>query len=116
MNREQVITTLRAHERELKEAGIVRLSLFGSTARGDAGPESDIDLLPVVGIEPQFADLLGVRVDLRDYPEVTSPIMWGGQSWPQPPIRRLDRLDSLSAGKMARPTCRQDRRIGKLIL
>ncbi len=45
MNREQVIATLRAHEPELKAAGVVRLSLFGSTARGDRRPDSDIDLL-----------------------------------------------------------------------
>jgi predicted nucleotidyltransferase len=43
--REKVINTLRAHERELKEAGIVHLSLFGSTARGDGGTKSDVDLL-----------------------------------------------------------------------
>jgi len=45
MNRGQVIATLRAHEPELKAAGVVRLSLFGSTARGDRRPDSDIDLL-----------------------------------------------------------------------
>ena len=33
MTRETVIATLRAHEPELKAAGVVRLSLFGSTAR-----------------------------------------------------------------------------------
>lgn len=76
MDREQVIATLRAHERQLKEAGIVRLSLFGSTARGDAGPDSDVDLLAtfddprrislldVIHAENQIADLLGERVDL----------------------------------------------------
>jgi len=45
MDREHVIATLRAHESELRAAGIIRLSLFGSTARGDYGPDSDIDLL-----------------------------------------------------------------------
>lgn len=45
MDREHVIARLRAHERQLRDAGIVRLSLFGSTARGEAGPDSDIDLL-----------------------------------------------------------------------
>ena len=76
MNREHVITKLRAHERQLKEAGVIRLSLFGSTARGDAGPESDVDLLAafdesrrlslldVIHVENQIADLLGERVDL----------------------------------------------------
>ncbi len=54
----------------------MRLSLFGSTARGDARPESDVDLLAafdetrrlslldVIHVENQIADLLGERVDL----------------------------------------------------
>jgi uncharacterized protein len=78
MNREEALAVLRAQERELKEAGIVRLSLFGSTARNDAGPDSDVDLLAafdekrrlslldVIGIELQLAELLGVRVDLSE--------------------------------------------------
>jgi predicted nucleotidyltransferase len=41
---DEVIATLRAHEAELRAAGIRRLSLFGSVARGEAGPDSDIDL------------------------------------------------------------------------
>ncbi len=45
MDREHVISTLRAHEPELKAAGMVRLSIFGSTARDDAGWFSDVDLL-----------------------------------------------------------------------
>lgn len=37
---------LRAHERELRERYHVRsLALFGSAARGQAGPTSDVDLL-----------------------------------------------------------------------
>lgn len=76
MNREQVIAKLRAHERELKRAGVMRLSLFGSTVRGEALPDSDVDLLAVldesrrislldvIHIENQIADLLGARVDL----------------------------------------------------
>jgi predicted nucleotidyltransferase len=76
MNRDAVIAALRAHEPELKAAGVVRLSLFGSTSRDAAGPESDIDLLAafdearplslldVIRIENQLADLLGQPVDL----------------------------------------------------
>ena len=76
MNRDAVIAALRAHEPELKAAGVVRPSLFGSTARDAAGPESDIDLLAafdaarplsllhVIRIENQLADLLGQPVDL----------------------------------------------------
>jgi hypothetical protein len=70
------MATLRAHEPALKAAGVVRLSLFSSTARGDRRPDSDIDLLAafdqarrislldVAGIEIQFSALLGQPVDL----------------------------------------------------
>ena len=76
MSRDEVIATLRAHERDLRAAGVVRLSLFGSAARGDSRIDSDIDLLAafdesrdlslldVIHIENQIADLLGRPVDL----------------------------------------------------
>ena len=41
---ERVIATLRTHEAELRSAGIRRLSLFGSVARGDKEADSDVDL------------------------------------------------------------------------
>jgi len=78
MDREAVIAALRAHEPELKAAGVVRLSLFGSTARDTARPDSDIDLLAafdatrplslldVIRIENQLAELLGQPVDLME--------------------------------------------------
>lgn len=76
MNKDEVIDKLRAHEPELKAAGIVRLAVFGSVARGDNSPESDVDLLAdfdktkhytllTMGrLENRLADLLGTRVDL----------------------------------------------------
>ena len=76
MDREQVIATLREHEQELRAAGVVRLSLFGSTARGDHRPDSDVDvlaafdnsrrisLLGVAGIEQQISEILGHPVEL----------------------------------------------------
>jgi hypothetical protein len=76
MDREQAIATLRGHEAELRAAGVIRLSLFGSTARGDRRPDSDVDLLAafddtrrisildVAGIESQISLILGRSVDL----------------------------------------------------
>lgn len=76
MDRDSVIATLRAHEAELKSAGILRLSLFGSVARGEAAAESDVDLmadfdrtkqlslLNVIGLENRLTDILGVKADL----------------------------------------------------
>lgn len=80
MSRDQIITRLRAHEQELKEAGITRLSLFGSIARGDGGPDSDIDIAVCVGegfssggfdyfwaleqLQKRLSQLLGRKVDI----------------------------------------------------
>jgi predicted nucleotidyltransferase len=44
MDRETAILRPKAHEAELHRLGVQRLWLFGSTARGDARPESDVDL------------------------------------------------------------------------
>ena len=43
MNRDQVIQTLQAHERELRAEGVLSLSLFGSLARAE-GPAQDVDV------------------------------------------------------------------------
>lgn len=44
MDKDAVIAVLRAHEAELRSIGIVHAALFGSIARGDDGPHSDIDI------------------------------------------------------------------------
>jgi predicted nucleotidyltransferase len=44
MNKDHVIATSRAHEAELKSAGVLSLSVCGSVARGEARPDSDVDL------------------------------------------------------------------------
>jgi predicted nucleotidyltransferase len=76
MDRNSVLLKLREHELELRAAGILRLSLFGSVARGDANEESDVDLmadfdkakklslLGAVGLENKLTDILGVKADL----------------------------------------------------
>jgi predicted nucleotidyltransferase len=44
MNREDALARLKAHEAELKALGVEHLFLFGSTARGEAREDSDVDL------------------------------------------------------------------------
>jgi predicted nucleotidyltransferase len=84
MDREQALAILRAHEDELREAGIVRLSLFGSTARGEAGPDSDVDLAVRLSenfscggfdyfgrleeLEQRLSRMLGCEVDVVEEP------------------------------------------------
>lgn len=76
VTREQAIATLRNRQPELMARGVAHLSLFGSTARGDQRPDSDIDLLAafdssrrislldIAGLEVRLAALLGCPVDL----------------------------------------------------
>ena len=44
MRKAEVISKLKAHEVELRAKGIESLYLFGSVARDEAGPDSDVDL------------------------------------------------------------------------
>ena len=77
---EVVISTLRAHAPELRQAGIRHLSLFGSTARGEAEADSDIDLAAeldrdahiglfgLIALERRLSEILGRKVDLIPEP------------------------------------------------
>jgi hypothetical protein len=40
VERERVIGLLRAHAEDIRGRGVTRLALFGSTARGEAGPRA----------------------------------------------------------------------------
>jgi predicted nucleotidyltransferase len=40
-----VLRTLRTHEKELKRPGASHAAVFGSVARGEAKPGSDVDVL-----------------------------------------------------------------------
>jgi predicted nucleotidyltransferase len=82
--RERVLRVLREQERELRARGLTRVALFGSTARGDLGPTSDVDLLIEVDgacrfglfafldLEEDLAVLLGRPVDLA-FPDAMGP-------------------------------------------
>jgi predicted nucleotidyltransferase len=65
--RERVLRVLHEEAPRLRARGITRLSLFGSMARGEAGPKSDIDLL--IEIDPEarvgFFDLFDLQEELE---------------------------------------------------
>jgi predicted nucleotidyltransferase len=46
--------------------GASNVRVFGSVARGDAQPESDLDLLVEFGPDRSLLDLIGLELDLRD--------------------------------------------------
>ena len=75
MNKNEILEILRTHRDELrKRFGVKSLAVFGSVARGEAGPDSDVDILVefegratfdrYMGLKFFLEDLLGRRVDL----------------------------------------------------
>lgn len=81
--RSEVTRLLAEHSAEIRALGVERLELFGSVARDEAGPQSDVDLLVrfregektydnFVGLADLLDRLLGGRVELVT-PEGLSP-------------------------------------------
>ena len=68
MNRDEILKILRAHRDELRQRfGVKSLAIFGSMARGEAGPESDVDI--VVEFDPQAHVGLFKMVELKEFLE-----------------------------------------------
>jgi predicted nucleotidyltransferase len=86
MSLDAVIAILRAHEAELHERGVARAALFGSTVRGEATADSDLDILVeldpaaqidlygYVGITQYIADLFSMPVDVADRAMLLEPV------------------------------------------
>ncbi|ABD85848.1 nucleotidyltransferase family protein [Rhodopseudomonas palustris] len=76
MNRLEVLATLQRSEQALRARGVRRAALFGSVARGDNGPDSDIDIMVEIdpeahitvfdyaGLKEFIAGLFDTRVDV----------------------------------------------------
>jgi predicted nucleotidyltransferase len=65
MNCSEALETLRRSEADLRARGVRRAAVFGSVARGDGRPDSDIDIL--VEIDPDAHLTVFDYVGLKDY-------------------------------------------------
>jgi predicted nucleotidyltransferase len=83
MKRQEAIRIIRRHKKELNDVyGVQSLALFGSVARDEANPTSDIDLLvefsrPVglfglFALQDRLEELFGCKVDVGT-PESLKP-------------------------------------------
>ncbi len=67
-NADDIIATLRANEESLRAHGITHAALFGSRARGDHRPDSDIDIL--IDTSPEaisdLYDYAGIKLLIED--------------------------------------------------
>ena len=74
MRRAEALAILHAHREELRQRHVTSLALFGSVARDEARPDSDVDLLvefdetpsllTLIALEQKLSELLGAEVDL----------------------------------------------------
>lgn len=64
MTRDQLLIKLRELKPWLEEQGIVNVRLFGSYARDEAGPDSDVDLLVDETRTLSYFDLFDVKGEL----------------------------------------------------
>lgn len=74
MEKQEVLDKLNRHRENLEQFAVKALFLFGSVARDEATPESDVDVLvefnrPVglftlLGLQAYLEELLGCSVDL----------------------------------------------------
>ncbi|MEX0693794.1 MAG: nucleotidyltransferase domain-containing protein [Rhodospirillales bacterium] len=61
-----VIQRLRANRDDLTDKGLLNVAVFGSVARGEEAPGSDIDLMVKVAEDMSAFRLAGLQSDLRE--------------------------------------------------
>jgi uncharacterized protein len=84
MERELVLQILHQNRAEINSYGVKSLALFGSVARGEVRPDSDVDLLvefdrPVglfglVALQLRLEELLGYPVDIGTWDSLKASI------------------------------------------
>lgn len=65
MNKKEVLDTLADHKNELRARGVLHAALFGSVARGEGGPKSDVDIM--IELEPDASLDIFAYVELKNF-------------------------------------------------
>ena len=66
MGKQDILKILHLYKKEVaNEYKISKIGIFGSTARGEANDESDVDIVIRIS-EPDFFILAGIKNDLED--------------------------------------------------
>ena len=91
MTRDEALTILRREKPRLVATyGLTDLALFGSTARDEAGPESDVDIYIAVE-KPNLFELGGIFLDLKEAMGTEIDLVHDHHRLPQSFRRRIER-------------------------
>ncbi|MGB3492909.1 MAG: nucleotidyltransferase family protein [Elainellaceae cyanobacterium] len=66
MRREEACQLVRSHQQELQQLGVKSLDIFGSVARDQANPQSDVDILVELDISIGFFEFFQIQHYLED--------------------------------------------------
>jgi predicted nucleotidyltransferase len=85
MNCDEAIARLREHRQKLEAVGVRHAAIFGSVARGDNRPDSDVDVL--VDVDPARArslfDLAGIHAEVEEVIGGPVDVAWRDRLRPQ---------------------------------
>lgn len=93
MTRDELLEKLRALKPWLEEQGIVNVRLFGSYARDEAGPDSDVDLL-VESARPMGLEFLTIERKLGE--QLGAPVEFCALEAMSPRIRGSVQGDAIA--------------------
>lgn len=65
---EKALDVLRGNREMLRARGVVHAAVFGSVARGEAGPDSDVDVVVEFGPDEHFSifDFVRLKIDIEE--------------------------------------------------
>ncbi len=97
MDSARAIEILREHEAELRKRGVRHAALFGSLARGEARPDSDIDVM--LDLDPDAGISVFDYVGLVEYLQglFGGPVDVSNRETLKPHVRPTAERDSINA-------------------
>jgi hypothetical protein len=77
MTRDQILARIKENERAIRSEGVLHLAIYGSRARGDERPDSDLDVIIDLVPNDRFSliNLSGVALIIEDATGIPTQIV-----------------------------------------